>query len=428
MVKKAFVLLSAMFLVLFNFSAVQAGASIDQQYTAGGGSVSIYNAYGRFAQTFMPTMTKLDKVELELTNVPESKTLSISIRHRNNLIWDEGFLATVSNQAVTNGWNTFDFEDLTLLISATDSYGIWIDCDDSSIQWKYIDGPSTYDRGFAIWQSTDKPDWDYNFKTWGYDPTEIVDENTQPTDQTDDQTTEGETLSETTSSAIAKPTSLTAKFSDEKKAVELLWKATTTVDIDGYKIFRSESSNKGFVKMGDTKKDVLTYLDDDYTAGKTYYYQVRAYKGSEQSASSNVASLTLPDDIAPAKPQNLSVVDTTEKGLTARWKKSEATNLAGYTINLYKGSEKIRTKELPAKANEYSFLDLETGTLYKVELIAKDSENKTSSPAYAFGITKLPESWVQIASTFNLAASLVIIVLIGYLAANTVKTMRKKRV
>ncbi|HPL01491.1 MAG TPA: hypothetical protein PLE96_00900, partial [bacterium] len=78
--------------------------------------------------------------------------------------------------------------------------------------------------------------------------------------------------------------------------------------------------------------------------------------------------------------------------------------------------------------NEYSFLDLDAGTLYKVELIAKDSEDKTSSPAYAFGVTKLPELWVQIANTFNLAASLVIVVLIGFLVASTVKTMRKKRV
>jgi hypothetical protein len=72
-------------------------------------------------------------------------------------------------------------------------------------------------------------------------------------------------------------------------------------------------------------------------------------------------------------------------------------------------------------------LDLDAGTLYKVELIAKDNEDKTSSPAYALGITKMPEWWVQIASTFNLAASLVIIVLIGFLVASTIKTMRKKR-
>jgi len=420
MMKKILGFVLATFLVLSPFSTTySADGALDQSATEGSGSYLICTS-SRMYQEFKPTKSILTKVEIEISNA--SGNVNVVIK-TNSDGWID--VSEVVTKAVTNGWNDFDFENITVTPGQTYTISVTSDC---GPHWKY--GNNTYPDGEAIWQSMSQPDEDYNFMTFGYDPETDDPEEPADTGDTAEDETAGETATTETlgqeSASIAKPTSLTAKFSDEKNAVELSWKASSTADIDGYKIFRSESYSKGYVKIGDTKKDILTYLDEDYTAGKTYYYQVRAYKDSEQSASSNIASATVPSDVAPAKPK-VSVVDTTTNSLTARWKKSEATNLAGYTINLYKGSEKVRTKDLSAKTNEYSFLDLDAGTLYKVELIAKDNEDKTSSPAYALGITKMPEWWVQIASTFNLAASLVIIVLIGFLVVSTIKTMRKKR-
>ncbi|MCX6810472.1 MAG: fibronectin type III domain-containing protein [Candidatus Berkelbacteria bacterium] len=320
--KKFFVLFAASILVLCSFSYAEAGPSIDQQYTAGDGSVSIESSLGRFAQTFKPTYTTLEKVEIELTNIVGSKSMSISIRHRTGLNWDTGNVLTTPVQTITNGWNTFDFDNITVGITANDSYGIFTNCSQEGPQWKYSSGPSVFSKGYAIWQSIDKPDWDYNFKTWGSNPVDIVAENTQATDGQNTATGSTETLG-TTSASIAKPTTLTAIYSDNGKGVKLNWKASTTVDIDGYKVFRSESASGTPAKIASIAKGTLEYLDIDVITGKTYYYQVRAYKGDSQSVSSNIASATVPADAAPAKPMHLKVVDRTYTMLEVMWRKNQ---------------------------------------------------------------------------------------------------------
>lgn len=300
MKKVLLVMLLAVSSMFFNTNIAKAGASIDQQYTAGTGSVSIYASLGRFAQTFKPTYSILDKVELELANVTGSHTMSVSIRHRDNLIWDEGYMTTVENQTISNGWNTFDFADLTLKVTDTDTYGIWINCPDNGPQWKYTGGPSTYSRGFAIWQSNDKFDWDYNFKTWGLEPTEIVDENTQPTDDTsvvtDGQTAgSGEAPSVATSDTLKAPTDLATEYRTDVGSVKLTWTKSTTNDIDGYKIYRSENKTTGFKEIGKTGKTTYEYLDGTaLTVGTTYYYFVRSYKSTSQSVSSSTVNITIP--------------------------------------------------------------------------------------------------------------------------------------
>lgn len=423
--KRFFILISSMAIVMSGLLAstpkATAASEVDQQYTGGGASVVIDSYLGNFAQTFMPTKTRLDKVQIELSDVVGSKSATVSIRH--NVVgvgWDVGNVATVPNQTITNGWNTFDFADITTIISGTDSYGIWVVSNDNGPQWKYTLGPSTYDRGYRIWQNNDMADQDWNFKTYGYDPAA----GETPAGQAATATT-GEALGTTTTS-IVKPSNLTAAFSDESKGVKLAWKASTTSDIDGYKIFRSVSADKGFTKLAATAKNKVDYLDQDFVAGKTYYYQVRAYKGDSESVSTNVASAVVPTDIAPAKPVNFKIVDSTFDMITAMWRKSTDPSLAGYTINLYQGKEKIRSAELSAGFNNYSFFNLEPGTLYKVELIAKNTKGKTSTPALAFGSTELPEALENLIDTTKTIAAAVVLLLLLVLVFNTVKHYKKK--
>jgi len=157
---------------------------------------------------------------------------------------------------------------------------------------------------------------DMVFQAWGYD-NPVVDDGTDTGDDTvvptpttpgtpaTDSTTSTDTLSTTSetpaasvSATIAKPTDLKAAYD---KTVILSWKASTTTDIDGYKVFRSETKGKDYSKVGQTEKAVVSYSDGTVTAGKTYYYVVRAYKGSSQSASSDEASILVPEkEDAPA--------------------------------------------------------------------------------------------------------------------------------
>lgn len=363
-----------------------AGPAIDEEHTAGGANTTINSSLGSFAQTFKMHYSRLDKVEIELINVGANKTATVAIKHRTGLNWDEGNVAIVSNQAIGDGWNTFNFPDITVGTTENDSYGIWVTCNDT-VYWKYKSGPSVYDRGFAIWQNQDKLDWDWNFKVWGYDPTEIIEEQTNPgSDQTPEQTgittpasttPTGEAPAAKESAAIAKPSELTATYSD---GVQLAWKASATTDITGYIVFRSEEKGKGYTKLSDVAKTKLDYTDKTAAASKTYYYIVRAVKGVEQSASSNEASITVPENAAPTTPQNFKVKGTGSSYIAVEWDKNPETNISGYELVISKGTETIETVLVETTATSYVFKNLAPASEYAITIVAKNSNDKQSEP------------------------------------------------
>jgi hypothetical protein len=356
-----------------------AGPSIDQQHTAGTGSLAISTGL-RMAQRFMPTMTGLCKVELELTNVGSNQKISIAIRHTSDgTNWDEGALATVSNQTVTNGWNVFDFEDIT--VDTSPAYAIFITAADYGPQWKYKGGPSEYGNGYAIFQNNPQYDWDFNFKTWGTNPVDTVDENTQPTgqqsdsDNGDSSAVAGKTPTATTSSSIEKPTELKAEYAEGAK---LTWKASKTTDISGYLVFRSEAKGEGYQGIGKVEKTKVEYLDKTAVAGTTYYYIVRAYKGTDQSASSNEASLTIPASAGPISPLNLKVLFSGTNFIKIGWDKNPESNISSYNLILNKGDEEVKTASVDADITSYNFKELTADTLYTIKLSAKNSDGKES--------------------------------------------------
>jgi hypothetical protein len=67
---------------------------------------------------------------------------------------------------------------------------------------------------------------------------------------------------------------------------------TTGQDVTGYRVQRSPDGSNGWVTVGTTDQDVMTYSDIGLTSGTTFYYRVIAFNAGGDSPASNVASGT----------------------------------------------------------------------------------------------------------------------------------------
>jgi hypothetical protein len=171
-------------------------------------------------------------------------------------------------------------------------------------------------------------------------------------------------------------------------------------------------------------KEALLYLDKNIAASKTYYYQVRAYKGTEQSASSNTASATTPADIGPTKPANFRISQVGSDFIGVIWDKNTAANLAGYTITIYNGEDQVATAELTKDTFNYKFSGLTKSTSYKIKLVAKDSAGKYSQDAWTFGATLSPVNASYLLNIWSGLLALLDVALIILLA--TIMAKRRK--
>jgi hypothetical protein len=87
----------------------------------------------------------------------------------------------------------------------------------------------------------------------------------------------------------AAPSNLTA--TPGKKKVTLNWSDNASNET-GFKIERATSASGPFTQIATVTADVVTYTNSSLTTGTTYYYRVRAYNASGDSAYTSTASAT----------------------------------------------------------------------------------------------------------------------------------------
>ena len=416
--------------LMFSISSKAESATQDQ-YCAPGPETGYDTLGSDFvpSQTFKPKQNRLSEIFIKISGQGLTGTTPVTLTLKGPG-FDGPVLATktVLPTVTSPGYRSWAFST-PVSVTPDETYRLILEESGSgSVYWFYGSGDENCDgqnRTYAFRDST-RMSWDFNYYTAGYSYVEPGSANqTETSTGPSASSVSGESLGATTTS-IAKPSSLTAAYSKDDNGVKLTWKASTTADIDGYKIFRSESEKTSFTKIKEVTKEKLDEIDQTVSAEKTYYYQVRAYKGVNQSASSNTATVTAPENIPPAKPVKLKVVDSTDSMIKITWRKTQDTSVTGYTINLYKQGEKIRTSELQANDELYSFLGLDPLTVYKVELIAKNAKGETSSPAITYGYTSVPEEIGVIMDSIKLLAAILVLILLLVLAFRTKKHYQKK--
>lgn len=171
------------------------------------------------------------------------------------------------------------------------------------------------------------------------------------------------------SAKTLKTTSITAVKATGSTSVKLEWKAVDGAS--GYQVYRSASKDSGYEKVGQVKgKNTKTYEDKTLEAGKTYYYQVRAYKSN--SAKNGVASFSKAQKAWTIKQVVFSQITSDSKNqVTLGWKK--VSKAQGYDIyrssKSNSGFEKIAAISSGATLT-YTDKDVTSGNTYYYKIAA----------------------------------------------------------
>lgn len=147
--------------------------------------------------------------------------------------------------------------------------------------------------------------------------------------------------------------------------INLSWTDNSSIE-DGFKIERKTGAGGTYTQIGTAAANATTYNDPTLTANTTYYYRVRAYKGTTNSTYSNEAHATT---AVPAAPSSLSAVAVSSSQVNLGWT-DNADNETGFKIERKTGVGGTYAQIGTAGANNPSYsdlgLDLDTTYYYRV--------------------------------------------------------------
>src|SRR5215472_3435288 len=88
-------------------------------------------------------------------------------------------------------------------------------------------------------------------------------------------------------------------------SVTLSWLASTSPNVT-YNVYRGTVSGGPYSQINTAPVNALTFLDSGVSNGTTYFYVVRSYDGTVESANSNQVSAVIPP--APAPPTSVTAI------------------------------------------------------------------------------------------------------------------------
>jgi fibronectin type 3 domain-containing protein len=184
-------------------------------------------------------------------------------------------------------------------------------------------------------------------------------------------------------------------------SVVLGWNASTdNVAVQGYKVYRKNSSETTFALLGTATS--TSYTDNNVSPSTAYQYYVKAFDSANNlSAASNVLSVTTPaativDTTPPTVPGSLSANAVSTTQINLAWNASTdnigGSGLAGYYIyRSTSGQSGSFTKLNSTVTTSLNFGDsgLTPSTTYWYYVTALDNANNESSPSTSISETTL---------------------------------------
>lgn len=153
-----------------------------------------------------------------------------------------------------------------------------------------------------------------------------------------------------------------------------------------YNVYRSESSGGPYSQIAHGRT-ALTFTDSNATNGKSWYYIVRSFNGTESVNSSEVSGLPIPSISIN------SVADLSSTSLRVTWSFSEEINTQGITYQLNWGtSPTLLDKTETPSSSPFVLTGLSSGTTYYFQMSASSAvgPGMTVTSAISSGSTNSP--------------------------------------
>ena len=159
------------------------------------------------------------------------------------------------------------------------------------------------------------------------------------------------------------------KLTNVEKGVKVEWKSVSGAT--GYRVFRKEGSKGSWKAIAETTN--LKYTDTKASSGKTYYYGVRAIKGSK------VSDLSKTKSIVCYKAPQMSSAAVQTNGILVKWKKVPGAPL--YRIYRKEGAGSYKSIGT-SKTNQYLDKKVSYGKEYTYYVRVVNSTNKSVLSSY----------------------------------------------
>ena len=193
-------------------------------------------------------------------------------------------------------------------------------------------------------------------------------------------------------STLSAPLSLSAEFTSSS-GLTLSWEYDSDDTIDGFKIEYRQGSSGSFSSLASVEAGTTSHDTVILNSNSTYYYRVKAYKGSVESEYSNTVSVNTGSNAYNQRlsaPTNLSARAASSSSVVLTWE-DNSVNESGFRIERRKEGTEQFTQIASAEGNKetYSDASVEANTKYhyRVKAYKESSESRNSSYSNTATIT-----------------------------------------
>jgi fibronectin type 3 domain-containing protein len=182
------------------------------------------------------------------------------------------------------------------------------------------------------------------------------------------------------------------RLADQGGAIDLFWTPSTATDVTQQRVYRGGTTGGPYTLVATISNNATNaYTDVELTNGATYYYVVRAFDGTQESADSNEASAVPVDNLAPAAPTGLAATDApADSGgaITLAWTPSTSTDVTQQHVyrSLTAGGPYGLITSLANTDTGYADSGLTSGTTYYYVVAAFDGTQEGPSSTEAFAV------------------------------------------